>query len=149
MRALRSPVPSKGRSVAGAGGEASVAGGTAPGGTAIMLPAHMAPQAPSRRRERGVFLPAFALWMAVAVLCAVLVVGVAGRASERAQVQSFADAVALAGAAEGEAAASRIADANGAELVSYRQNGNAVEVTVAAFGVRAMAVAERQIRPAA
>ena len=70
------------------------------------------------------------------------------RASERAKAQSFADAVALAGAAEGEAAAGRIAVANGAEVVSYRENGNSVEVTVVALGVRATAAAERQIRPA-
>ncbi len=127
------PISCRG-SVASAGGEASVAGGTAPGG--------------NYSTERGVFLPAFALWVAVAVLCAVLVVGVSARASERAKAQSFADAVALAGAAEGAGAAAEIAMANGAEVVSYRENGNAVEVTVEAFGVQATAAAERQIRPA-
>ena len=109
----------------------------------------MAPQARGfRSRERGVILPAFALWLAMAVLCAALVVGVSARASERAKAQAFADAVALAGAAEGEDAAAEIARANGAEVVSYRKNGAAVEVTVEAFGVRATAAAERQIRPA-
>ncbi len=133
----------------------------------IIKPADMAPQAPTsharsvasaagphsasesqHQGEQGVFLPAFALWVAVAVLCAALVVGVSARASERAKAQSFADAVALAGAAEGEAAAAEIARANGAEVVSYRENGYAVEVTVVAFGVQATATAERQIRPA-
>ena len=113
-----------------------------------MLPASIAPQAPTRFGQQGVLLPAFALWVAVAVLCAALVVGVSARASERAKAQSFADAVALAGAAEGEAAAAEIAMANGAELVSFSEKGNLVEVTVVASGVRATAAAERQIRPA-
>jgi uncharacterized membrane protein len=82
------------------------------------------------------------------VLCCLLVVGVANRAAERAAAQSAADAAALAGASAGKDAATKIASANDAVLVSFEQNGSEVGVTVERNGIAAQARAEKQIRPA-
>ncbi|MFW2382617.1 MAG: hypothetical protein ACN4GZ_12730 [Acidimicrobiales bacterium] len=106
------------------------------------------PKPTYRRTERGLLVASFALWLSVAVLCCLLVVGVANRASERAAAQSAADAAALAGAAEGREAANRIAAANGAILVNFEQNGSVVLVRIDKDGVAAVARAEKQIRPA-
>ncbi len=84
----------------------------------------------------------------LAVLCSVFIVEIAGRASQRAQAQSVADAVALAGAAGGSSAAEQIASANGAELVSLETDGHRVTVRVVVDDVAAVASAERKIRPA-
>ena len=55
----------------------------------------------------------------------------AGRALEdRARARTAADAAALAGAAEGEAAARRLAAANGGRLVEFRREGDEVVVRV-------------------
>lgn len=81
------------------------------------------------------------------VLVAVLLAGVAGlglirvavASSRRSAVQAAADAAALAGAAEGEDAARRLAAANGGEVVSYWADGLEVEVVVRRRGVTATA----------
>jgi uncharacterized membrane protein len=104
---------------------------------------------PSRRtNEDGVLVAGFALWLTVAVLCCLLVLGVANRASQRAAAQSAADAAALAGAAEGQEAAHEIAAANNAVVVRFDRVGSRVLVRIERNGVAAEAVAERQIRPA-
>jgi uncharacterized membrane protein len=98
--------------------------------------------------ERGVLLVALSFWLCVAVLCSVFIVEIAGRASQRAQAQSVADAAALAGAAGGPRAAEQIASANGAELASLETDGPSVTVRVVVDDVVAVASAERRIRPA-
>jgi uncharacterized protein YcbK (DUF882 family) len=61
-----------------------------------------------------------------------------------ARARAAADAAALAGAADGEAAARRMALANGATLVDYATAGQEVQVTVAVAGVEARARAARR-----
>lgn len=103
-------------------------------------------EANERKNQEGVLLAAFGLWLVVALLCCLLVVGVANRASERAAAQSAADAAALAGAAEGRGAAELLAMANGASLLAFEQEGSVVTVRIERDGVSAIARAERQIR---
>jgi hypothetical protein len=74
-------------------------------------------------RERGSVLPFIALAMVLAGVSMVLLARVGGAATARAGARNAADAAALAGAAEGRAAAVALAQANGAELVSYREVG--------------------------
>jgi D-alanyl-D-alanine carboxypeptidase/Putative Flp pilus-assembly TadE/G-like len=68
--------------------------------------------------------------------------------AHRAQARTAADATALAGAAEGERAAERVAEANGADLVAYRANGDEVVVEVGIEGVTAFGRARRHEIPA-
>jgi hypothetical protein len=79
----------------------------------------------------------------VAVLFAGLVVFGVGRighaATLRASAQAAADASALAGAADGRDAAASIAAENHADLVSFRQVGDDVVVTVRRRGATATA----------
>jgi hypothetical protein len=73
--------------------------------------------------DRGSILPFIALAMVLAGVSMVLLARVGGAATARAGARNAADAAALAGAAEGRAAAVALAQANGAELVSYREVG--------------------------
>lgn len=94
--------------------------------------------------ERGQATP---LWAIVLVLAGMLLVplGLLARATfERAEAQNAADAVALAGALDGERAARDLAHRNGAELVAFEDLGGAVEVTVVVGDRRATARAERE-----
>lgn len=92
-----------------------------------------------RLGERGQALP---LVILVVVLCGAMVVGL-GRlgqvAAARAQAQTAADGAALAGAAEGQAAAERVAQANEGRVVAYRARGREVEVEVVVGPARARA----------
>jgi Flp pilus assembly protein TadG len=63
--------------------------------------------------------------------------------NSKAEAQRAADAAALAGAAEGEAAAREVAVANGAELVSWRAEGLDVWVVVVLGVARGEAKARR------
>ena len=97
-------------------------------------------------RDRG---QAVMLALAVVVLAAVLAVGLAHMAVgvvRREQAQAAADAAALAGAQGGRAAATRLARANGAELITFavvhRASGT-IEVTVSYRGTVARARAAR------
>ncbi len=86
------------------------------------------------------------LWAIVLVLAALLLVPLAllARATiERSQAQNAADAVALAGALEGEAEARTIAELNHARIESYERHDDTVEVVVVVGGRRATARAER------
>ena len=95
-----------------------------------------------RRAERGQVVPIVAAVLVVAAVVA-LVVGELGVAAvHRAQARTAADAAALAGAAEGEAAARSVAADNGAELVSFVRHGLVVEVVVRYRHARARATAE-------
>jgi hypothetical protein len=99
-----------------------------------------------RRSDRGQATP---LWAVVIVLAALVLVpsGMLIRATvDRAQARSAADAAALAGALEGEAAARSVAAANGARLTAYEERHDLVEVTVVVGDRQATARAERSLR---
>ena len=100
------------------------------------------------RRRRGSRAQATPLWAVVLVLAALALVptGLLIRAVvERAEARSAADAAALAGALEGEAAARSVAAANGAALVEYVERHDLVQVTVVVGDRRATARAERSL----
>lgn len=78
----------------------------------------------ARRDDRGQATPLVAAVMAVAIV-AVLALGPVGRVlAQRTQARTAADAAALAGAADGEDAAARLAEANDGELLEFRRGGD-------------------------
>jgi Tfp pilus assembly protein PilV len=85
--------------------------------------------------------------LAVVALVVVVLLGLvplAQAVQERAAARTAADAVALAGAAGGEAAARAVAEANGAEVISWRSEGLDVWVVVVLGDARAEAKARRE-----
>jgi outer membrane lipoprotein SlyB len=92
--------------------------------------------------QRGSILPLLALGLAGLMLVAILLGGLTRSLVSRARAQSAADAVALAGVVEGEAAAAELARRNGATLISFERDGVMVVVVVEVGGVRADAAAE-------
>ncbi len=80
--------------------------------------------------ERGSILPFFVLAIVLTGVIVVLLGRVGGAATARAGARNAADAAALAGAAAGRAAAAELAQANGAELISYKEMANDTEVRV-------------------
>lgn len=100
---------------------------------------------PSPGSERGSILPLVALLIfTVGGLC--LGLGrLGGDAVEAAQVRTAADAAALAGAAEGEAAAREVAEDNGAELLSFTGEGLEVQVRARLGDAEAVARAVRGV----
>ena len=93
--------------------------------------------------QRGQTTPLLAV---VVVAAGGLVYGVGmfgGLVADASRAQAAADAVALAGAADGRDAAERVASSNGAALRSYEADGAEVEVRVAVGGGRAAARARR------
>ena len=97
-----------------------------------------------RQDERGQAMPIVLGLMAVAVVVLLALVPVAEAAQQRAAARNAADAAALAGAAEGEAAAREVAADNGAELVRWRARGLDVWVVVVLGDARAEAKARRE-----
>lgn len=96
------------------------------------------------RGDRGQATP---LWAIVIVLAGLVLVPLALLATatiDRARAQNAADAVALAGALDGEDTARSIAAANGARLIEYRRAGDTVEVVVVVGDRRATARAVRE-----
>lgn len=92
------------------------------------------------------------LLMAALALVAMMMLGLAGAGrvvTQRAQARTAADAAALAGAAEGEDSAGRLAEANGAELVAYLRDGDEVVVKVSVDGVVAYGRARQNVVEAA
>jgi len=81
-------------------------------------------------REQGSTLPFMALAIVIAGVFIVMLGRVGGAATSRAGARNAADAAALAGAAAGRSAAVALAEANGAELLSYTEVGNDTEVRV-------------------
>lgn len=73
--------------------------------------------------ERGSILPFVALAMVMAGASVMLLGRLGVAATARASARTAADAAALAGAAEGRGAALSLAQANGAELLSYEERG--------------------------
>jgi outer membrane lipoprotein SlyB len=99
----------------------------------------------SRRSRRGAALVMVCLALVLTSLMGLVLIGVVGRASDRARAQAAADAAALAGAAVGRAEAAALAARNGAELVSFHASDNQVVVEVRFDGVSAVASAERRL----
>jgi hypothetical protein len=94
------------------------------------------------RRDRGQATPLLMVVIALTAVAAVALAELGGAAVAATRAQTAADAAALAGAAEGEAAARSVAAANGAELVAHRRDGAVVRVEVRLGGARATARAE-------
>jgi hypothetical protein len=95
--------------------------------------------------ERGQVLPLAAGVITIAAVAMVLIVHVGRAANERARARTAADATALAGAAEGRAAAQGIAVANHAVIEAYTETGDGVLVQVRVGSALATARAERTI----
>lgn len=93
--------------------------------------------------DRGQATPLMAAAIGLVVLLFVGLGPMGEALAHRAQARTAADAAALAGAAEGEGAARAMAEANGAELVGYRADGDEVLVKVAIGGVTAHGRARR------
>lgn len=93
------------------------------------------------QRGQTIALVPAGLLLAALVLAGLTRLGV--HLVERSQVQTAADAVALAGAAGGRAEATAVAAANRAELISFERRGQAVQVVVERDGRTATATAER------
>ncbi len=104
--------------------------------------------------DAGQVVPLAAALMVLVVTALVALVPAVEALTARARASTAADAAALAGAAEGEAAARRLAAANGAELVEFRREGDEVVVRVRVGAVEAEARARGHLagattRPAA
>ncbi len=98
------------------------------------------------RSEKGQAMPLLAMTLVGLLISVALILALAGRVSDRATAQTAADAAALAGAAEGAHAARALAEANGAELITFDVLGDTVSVAVEVDGVRAEARAELFLR---
>jgi hypothetical protein len=97
-----------------------------------------------RRGEKGSTVPLLAL-LVLAAGGAILLLGrIGGVAVDRASARTAADAAALAGAAEGKAAASSVAAADGGRVESYREQGVDTEVRVTVGQATAVARARRE-----
>ena len=83
-----------------------------------------------RRSERGQVAPLVAVMVVAAGFCCVVVVRFGLAATSRATARTSADAVALAGAADGEGSARAIAAANRSWISRYEASGRDVTVRV-------------------
>jgi hypothetical protein len=97
-----------------------------------------------RRGEKGSTVPLLALLVLAAGGAIVLLGRVGGAAVDRASARTAADAAALAGAAEGRAAAASITAADGGRIESYRDVGVETEVRVSVGQATAVARARRE-----
>lgn len=94
--------------------------------------------------ESGQAMPLVLGVVALAVTVLLALVPLARGTAQRARAVTAADAAALAGAAEGEGAARRVAADNGAQLVDWQAQGADVWVTVLVGEARAQAKARRE-----
>ena len=94
-------------------------------------------------KERGQVVPLIAALVVIAGLFLLVLARLGGGAVDRAQARNAADAAALAGAAEGRGGADRLAEANGASIRRYDEDGKDAEVVVALGDARAIARARR------
>jgi outer membrane lipoprotein SlyB len=95
------------------------------------------------RHDAGQVVPLLAVVVALAAI-GVLLLGRIGEAqTARARARTAADAVALAGAADGRDIAEDVARANDAAIVLWLDDGSSVEVAVAVDGQQAIARATR------
>ncbi len=97
--------------------------------------------------EQGQAAPLALVAILFAALLGVGVVRVGEASGRVASAQAAADASALAGAADGEAAASEVAVANDARIVTFTHEGDDVRVTVERRGATASARARWQPAP--
>lgn len=100
---------------------------------------------PVGNNERGSVLPLVGLVMLLLVGACWVLSGVAVDVGTRARAQIAADSAALAGVAGGSEAAGRAASANGARLVSFRENGPrdvTAEASIGRHSVLARAVGD-------
>lgn len=88
-------------------------------------------------------MPLVAALLVVVAVAAMGLARLGAEAGARAEVESLADMVALAGAGAGMEESARVAAANRAELVEYRQAGSFVQVLVRRGSHRAQATSER------
>jgi outer membrane lipoprotein SlyB len=98
-----------------------------------------------RRGDPGQAVPLVLGVLAVATVLLLALVPLGRATIDRGRAVAAADAAALAGAAEGEAAARELAARNGAELVAWRSLGPDVWVVVVAGDARAEARARREV----
>jgi hypothetical protein len=98
-------------------------------------------------RDRGQATPLVAAVVVFAAIVAFALVRAGHVAVDSARARTAADAAALAGAADGRAAARRLASANGGRLVAYRALGDDVLVEVDVGGVSARARARSAPAP--
>lgn len=89
--------------------------------------------------DSGQVIPLAAALMVLVITALVALVPAGEVLADRARASTAADAAALAGAAEGEDAARALAEANGAELVEFRQEGEEVLVRARVGDVEASA----------
>jgi hypothetical protein len=90
-------------------------------------------------RDRGQTLPLVVLILALAAAVMVLVARVGSTVDDRARAVTAADAAALAGAAEGRAAAEELARRNGGVLEDFHQEDGDTVVVVRVGVARAQA----------
>jgi hypothetical protein len=102
---------------------------------------------PRPRGDRAQAAPLAVALVFVAGVVLVVLVPLGRGAIERAHARTAADAAALAGAAEGEAAARAVAVANGARLVRFASLDRDVWVVVERGGAVAEARARREPVP--
>jgi D-alanyl-D-alanine carboxypeptidase/Putative Flp pilus-assembly TadE/G-like len=98
-------------------------------------------------RDGGQVVPLAAAMVALCCAALLALVPVAGALDDRARARTAADAAALAGAADGEAAARQVAAANGADLLELEQTGDEVVVRVRVGDLDAYARARATGRP--
>lgn len=96
------------------------------------------------QRDAGQVLPLVAVLILLGALSIVLVGRVGSRLAEGARARTAADAVALAGAADGRAVADRVARDNGATIVAWLPAGDGVQVVVSVGRATAIARAVRE-----
>lgn len=100
---------------------------------------------PCSARERGQAVPIVLLVLVFACAVCLAVARLGSLLAQREHVRHAADAVALAGAIDGEDGARNIAAANGVTLVSFTADGDQVAVVARAGRFSALARAERVI----
>ncbi|MDQ2648384.1 MAG: pilus assembly protein TadG-related protein [Actinomycetota bacterium] len=93
--------------------------------------------------DEGQATPLAIALIALGVVVALALGPFTRHADQRARARTAADAAALAGAAEGEDAAREVAEANGADLLHWRERGEEVWVSVQVGEIQAAAKARR------
>ncbi|HEX7095218.1 MAG TPA: pilus assembly protein TadG-related protein [Acidimicrobiales bacterium] len=95
-----------------------------------------------RGNERGQTIPLVLVVLALAMTFALTILHQSRTVAGRAAASHAADAAALAGAVDGQGAAEAVARANGAELLSFVQDGDVVVVEIRRGSHHATARAE-------
>ena len=105
----------------------------------------MRQQCEIRGSDRGQAVPMMVVVLLLAALVVMAIARLGMAADDAARARTAADAAALAGAAEGLAVATELAEANGGNLLDYTAFGNQVEVRVQVGSAVAVARAERTV----